>query len=287
MLSKCELVVVAEVEILRFANQRPEKSRAISSLHFSVVSCSNTLSNFHKTALLLDINVQLPDFADEKSGKFVAVEERNEEQQKIFKDYEKRLAKRTEEVALRRKTLQGELMQLQKDNAETAKAFDVAVQSLLMKRLEYSRHCFEVDLIQLKLAQSIVFQEERKKVARRLEQQSQVMTEKLLRASKATKAVRDELEAKKKLADELEASEKLKEKNMRSMPPFSDHEEHAELLYKLYVKRKPKKEKFGAKKEDKKAKSKPQEVEVPSMDQSNRSCGAARTKGEALTREQG
>lgn len=219
-----------------------------------------------KEERLLDINVQLPDFADEKSGKFVAVEERNEEQQKIFKDYEKRLAKRTEEVALRRKTLQGELMQLQKDNAETAKAFDVAVQSLLMKRLEYSRHCFEVDLIQLKLAQSIVFQEERKKVARRLEQQSQVMTEKLLRASKATKAVRDELEAKKKLADELEASEKLKEKNMRSMPPFSDHEEHAELLYKLYVKRKPKKEKFGAKKEDKKAKSKPQEVEVPSMD---------------------
>ena len=221
-----------------------------------------------KEIRVLEVKMDLPDFANEESEKFVAPDERTEDQHKILREFEKKLAKRKEEVEARRKLLQTEVAQIKQENLETAKAFDAAVQALFAKRLEVSRKCHEIELQQVKLVQSVVLHGHRQKLHRRVEQQRIELADKLVQATKVTSAQKQVLDAKQDQLKDLQADEKNKEKNMRQIQPFSDHEEYAELLYKLCLKRKPKKGKTGS---DKRTEEKKQKLRLEAANEAQAS----------------
>lgn len=198
-----------------------------------------------KEVRLLEIKVDKPEFADEKSEKFVPLDERSEDQVRMLAEYEKKLAKRIEEVNARRKSLQSELANLQKDNRETAAAFDKALAALLARRLHAASKCHEVELQQVKLAQGMLLQVERQRIAVKMEAQRAQLEDRARVARHAYEVANKDLQTRQERLEQLLADERAKHKNIRSLPPFSDSEEFAELLFKLYMKRKPKKDKPG------------------------------------------
>lgn len=194
-----------------------------------------------KEIRVLEVKMDVPDFADEKSPKFVPLEERTEDQQKILREFEKKLQKRKEEVEARRKTLQTELEQIKKDNLETAKSFDEAVRKLFDRRLEVMRNCLEVELQQVKLVQCVVQFEFRRKLHKKLETQKVQLADELVVASKSAQAAKTKSDSLSDTLNQTQTNEKHKEKHMRQLPVFVDYEDQSELLYKLLMKRKPKK----------------------------------------------
>ena len=214
-----------------------------------------------KEVRVLDIKIDAPEFADEKSEKFVPLEERTEDQQRIYKEYEKSLAKRVEEVTARRNALQLELDLLHKDNVETAKKFDQGLMELHGKRMKTSQRSHEVELAQIKLSQVVLLQEERQRLAVKMEQQRQLISEKHQRAIQATNAAKSKANDTQAKLDELRESEKNKEKNVRAQEPFTDPE-FGEQLVRLFTKKKPKKE-TKKKQDDRKGQAKDDNLDVP------------------------
>jgi WD40 repeat protein len=238
----------------RLAAEAEEKRRWIER-HGSDDSADKALKawmdgRLDKEVRTLDVKIDIPEFADDKSEKFVIPEERSEDQQRIFKEYEKALAKRVEEVTARRSSLQAELEVLHKDNVETAKKFDVALLELHGKRMTSSQRCHEVELAQIKLSQIVLLHEERQRLAAKMEQQRQVISEKHQRAIQATNAAKTKAADTHAKLEELRESEKNKEKNVRAQEPFDDPE-FGEQLVRFFTKKKPKKE--NKKKQDDKA----------------------------------
>ena len=173
----------------------------------------------------LEINVPLPDFADETNAdKFVPPEERTDDQTRIFKDYEAALSKRIEEVNLRREQLRAEFEKLQKQNFVAAKAFDDAIAELFHRRLVVSQHSSHVELSQIKLVQAVLMQEERLRIARKMEQRRKGLHDHLqrvgkvvLKASAAAAKITAEVSARRE-------EERLIDRNVKAYPPFNDPE---------------------------------------------------------------
>ena len=197
---------------------------------------------------LLEIKVDKPDFADETSPKFVLPEERSDEQNKLFKDYQTRLNKRIEEVAKRKKELQTELTDLQKANLDAAVKFDALVQSLLISRLIVSQKCFEVDLQQVKLAEGILTHRSRQAVLSTLEKQRQHLADKLTSITSNVSKFTKDLDEKRNHVSDLVAQEKSMEKGLKTISPFAESD-FAERISKIYLnakRKQPKKAGGGA-----------------------------------------
>lgn len=194
-----------------------------------------------KEVRMLDIKVDKPEFADETSEKFVPLEDRTDDHVRLYKEYEKALAKRVEEVTARRNALETEFALLQKENVETAKKFDVALLAIFNKRLTAAQKCFEVELSQVKLSQLVMQQDERQRLALKMETQRQSISEKHTRASRAKQAAKAKANEAQVKLDELRESEKAKEKNLRAQEPFADPD-FGEQLVRLFTKKKAKKD---------------------------------------------
>jgi hypothetical protein len=188
----------------------------------------------------LRVDVQEPEFALEGNAKFVPLDERTEDQIRLYKEYEKKLKTRTEEVAARRKFLQAELALLQKDNADCAKRFDGQLEALLLTRLDTMQRCTRIDLYRVKLAQSVALQRDRDVVLGKLERQRAQLSTQVVRADARLKRFRDEFGSVKDDLMKLMAEEKQAERGLRAMPPFTEHEESAERLAKIYANAKKK-----------------------------------------------
>eukprot|EP00658_Telonema_sp_P-2_P003082 TRINITY_DN11133_c0_g1_i2.p1 TRINITY_DN11133_c0_g1~~TRINITY_DN11133_c0_g1_i2.p1 ORF type:complete len:753 (-),score=234.86 TRINITY_DN11133_c0_g1_i2:370-2628(-) len=172
----------------------------------------------------LEVNVPIPDFADEGTEKFIIPEERTDEQNNQYKDYEQRLAKRIQEVNERRETLRAEFEDLQSKNRAAAAKFDEEVMKLYAVRVVSSQGCCRVELQQIKLAQSVVMHSERVRIARSLESRRQALSNALQRATKSSQKAALVLESTTASVDSLRDQEKQRDRTMRQVQPFNDHE---------------------------------------------------------------
>jgi hypothetical protein len=203
-----------------------------------------------KEVRTLDVKIDAPEFADSNSEKFVIPEERSEEQHRIFKEYEKAVQKRMEEVSAKRYALQTEFTQLQKENLELAKKFDAQIVELFQRRLNSQQQCFETELAQVKLSHGVQLHQERSRLAKRMEAHRESVAEAHMRATRSTNAARSKASNAHNKLEQLREDEKNKEKNLRTVYPFSDAE-FGDALVRIYTKKKPKKE-HGKKKDEKK-----------------------------------
>lgn len=204
-----------------------------------------------KEVRTLDVKIDVPDFADESSEKFVIPEERNEEQQRIFREHEKAVQKRLEEVNAKRAALQSEFTQLQKENIELAKKFDAQVVELFQRRLHSQQQCFEVELAQVKLGHGVQLHHERSRLAKRMEAHRESVAESHTRSVRAANAARAKAAAVQTKLEQLREDEKNREKNLRTVAPFTDAE-WGDSLVRIYTKKKTKKTDHAKKKDDKK-----------------------------------
>eukprot|EP00744_Colponema_vietnamica_P004437 GILI01006627.1.p1 GENE.GILI01006627.1~~GILI01006627.1.p1 ORF type:complete len:1317 (+),score=408.00 GILI01006627.1:41-3991(+) len=194
----------------------------------------------------LEINIPLPDFADETNAdKYVAPEERSDDQVRIFKDYETALQKRIDEVNLRREQLRTEFEKLQKQNLTSAKAFDNAIFALFHRRLIVSQHSTQTELSQVKLVQAVLMQEERLRVARTLEQRRKGLSDHLQRITKACAKANDAYVKISNAVAERRDAERDVERALKSTAPFNA-EVYGEKFIKLHNRRTKAKRKAAA-----------------------------------------
>eukprot|EP00760_Papus_ankaliazontas_P009584 PhM_4_TR14104/c1_g1_i1/m.95382 len=219
-----------------------------------------------KDEKLLQITVEMPEWADEHSEKYIEPSEWDEEQQRAFKDYEKRLAKQKEEIETRRKQFQQELASLQREIQDIAKTFDVGLKELLKTRHAISQKLHELELKAVKLFYLVVLQEERVTNVVKLETTRDVMHKRAEIATKQAEAFKEELEDKLTVYNETQAEEKHKERTIKSQPPFSDAPDHADMLVKIYLKAKAKKKTERAGKKDARDEKKKRPGEDMTMD---------------------
>ncbi|GET91326.1 hypothetical protein, conserved [Leishmania tarentolae] len=107
------------------------------------------MDGLEKEVERLEVNVPLPDFADDTRNTFVPPEERTEEQARIFEAYAKRLKEENECIEAKREALRCEFKMLQEKNRETASTLDEQLRQIRKHRL---RTAEEVDEAELQLA---------------------------------------------------------------------------------------------------------------------------------------
>ncbi|CBZ29379.1 conserved hypothetical protein [Leishmania mexicana MHOM/GT/2001/U1103] len=107
------------------------------------------MDGLEKEVERLEVQVPLPDFADDTRDTFVPPEERTEEQTRIFEAYAKRLKEENEFVEAKREALRGEFKALQDKNRETAATLDKQLRQIRQFRLSTAE---EVDEAELQLA---------------------------------------------------------------------------------------------------------------------------------------
>lgn len=194
----------------------------------------------------LEINIPLPDFADETNvDKYVPPEERSDDQVRIYKDYETALQKRIDEVNLRREQLRSEFDKLQKQNLAAAKAFDDAIFALFHRRLVVSQHSTQVELSQVKLVQAVLMQEERLRVARTMEQRRKGLSDHLQRITKACAKANDVYTKISNAVAERRDAERDVERALKSTSPFNA-DIYGEKFIKLHNRRTKAKRKAAA-----------------------------------------
>lgn len=104
------------------------------------------MDGLEKEVLRVEVNVPLPEFADDTRESFVPTEERTEEQIRVMEEYEKKLKEETEKVELRRDALRNEFSGLQKKNEETATTLDKELLTLRDYRLSTAERVDEGEL---------------------------------------------------------------------------------------------------------------------------------------------
>ncbi|PWU84040.1 hypothetical protein C3747_795g5 [Trypanosoma cruzi] len=94
------------------------------------------MDGLEKDADVLAVKVTLPAFADESLEQYVEPEDRTEEQQRAYEQYEKQLAEQTIYVNERKEALREEIAELKRANSDAARAIDEEISSLRRKRME-------------------------------------------------------------------------------------------------------------------------------------------------------
>lgn len=142
----------------------PDDIRAlvVKKSEVTIVSPSNEaalklwMDGLEKDFELLQVDLPLPDFADESKDAYIPPEERTEEQAKIFEDYEKKLKEEIEMVNIKKEGLRNEFKNLQKLNRECAESVDEVLTKLRYKRLISAEEINECEMRLVNLLQQLL-----------------------------------------------------------------------------------------------------------------------------------
>ncbi|EKG06154.1 hypothetical protein TCSYLVIO_002756 [Trypanosoma cruzi] len=107
------------------------------------------MDGLEKDADVLAVKVTLPAFADESLEQYVEPEDRTEEQQRAYEQYEKQLAEQTIYVNERKEALREEIAELKRANSDAARAIDEEISSLRRKRMEVAQLVDELESHQM------------------------------------------------------------------------------------------------------------------------------------------
>ncbi|KAI9330069.1 hypothetical protein BDR26DRAFT_825041 [Obelidium mucronatum] len=162
-------------------------------------------------------------------------EEMNEEERKLVKEFEKKLATMKEEQEKYRKALETELKKLQGFILELCDNFDLRLKELLVKKMEADQAIFKNELKRIKLHQSLLLAENDEAKEWRLnlrleelKQEKMICTQYLPEIKKELDHFRDEYDTTLRRDKEID---KLFKKEFSTMDPMF------ELFYKLFKKR--------------------------------------------------
>ncbi|KAH9600924.1 hypothetical protein LSM04_003029 [Trypanosoma melophagium] len=215
-------------ELLKLAKKENNSAYAISPSDEAALK--TWMDGLEKDTEVIAVKVTLPAFADESLEQYVPPDERTDEQQKIYEEYEKDLAEQTANVNERKDALRKEMKDLMKANVDGASKINEEISLLGKRRMEMAQLVDELESHQVNALQRLLLQpticnellaviREKTELEGRLKQlQSLEMYRKKLLANEELKLNRS-IEDEKTLATE-----------MRNSPPFND----TELGDKLY-----------------------------------------------------
>ncbi|RHW73111.1 hypothetical protein DPX39_040047900 [Trypanosoma brucei equiperdum] len=107
------------------------------------------MDGLEKVTEVLRVNVPIPPFADNSLEQYVPPEERSDEQQRIFEEYEKEVAEQTVLINEKKELLRGEVAALVKANMTSAKAIDDEIDVLRTDRMLVAQLVDELELHQV------------------------------------------------------------------------------------------------------------------------------------------
>nr|CCC92464.1 unnamed protein product [Trypanosoma congolense IL3000] len=134
-------------ELLKLAAK--DDSGAFSISPSAEVALKTWMDGLDKVTEVIRVNVPLPPFADEAHEHYVPPEERSDEQQKMYEEYEKQVVEQTATVNQMRDTLHAEVETLMKANVASAKVVDEEIGVLRIERVKVAQLVDELELHQV------------------------------------------------------------------------------------------------------------------------------------------
>nr|XP_008104849.1 PREDICTED: cilia- and flagella-associated protein 43 [Anolis carolinensis] len=160
----------------------------------------------------------------------------NEDEKKIYKEYEKKVKELNEEREKHRKILETELRKLQGSIQETTQAFDEIVNRLFDKKVNCEMVIYQEELKITNLLYSLLLDEELSARESGLYNYLDKKRKAKLISNEAVKTAKAEVEAFREAYDILIAEDRLMERGFRK--EFSDlHTHQIDQLFKLYKRR--------------------------------------------------
>nr|XP_060624330.1 cilia- and flagella-associated protein 43 [Anolis sagrei ordinatus] len=160
----------------------------------------------------------------------------NEDEKKIYKEYEKKVKELNEEREKHRKILETELRKLQGSIQETTQTFDEIVNRLFDKKVNCEMVIYQEELKITNLLYSLLLDEELSTRESGLYNYLDKKRKAKLISNEAVKAAKAEVEAFREAYDILIAEDRLMERGFRK--EFSDlHTHQIDQLFKLYKRR--------------------------------------------------
>uniref|UniRef100_A0A8D2IPN9 Cilia- and flagella-associated protein 43 n=1 Tax=Varanus komodoensis TaxID=61221 RepID=A0A8D2IPN9_VARKO len=179
---------------------------------------------------ILKMEIPAPSFAAKEEALW------NEDERKIYKEYEKKVKELNEEREKHRKILETELRKLQASIQETTQSFDEIVNRLFEKKVKCEMVVYQEELKITNLLYSLLLDEELSTREAGLYHYLNKKRKQKALSNEALKASRAEVEAYREAYDILIAEDKLMERGFRK--EFSDFPtHHIDQLFKLYKRR--------------------------------------------------
>ncbi|XP_075791642.1 cilia- and flagella-associated protein 43 isoform X2 [Pelodiscus sinensis] len=225
--AKAEMMAKLEME-RRLAAMNTARLRALDDMMGGVLEV--------KKDDILKIEIPPPPFVSKPDALW------NEEEKKIFKEYEKKVKELNEEREKYRKTLETELKKLQTSIQETTQTFDDVVTKLFERKVESEMVIYQEELKINNLLYSLLLDEELSTREAGLNHFLEKKRKEKLSTAEAVQVVRAQVDAYRETYDNLAAEDKILERGFRK--EFSDvPAHHVDHLFKLY-KRRPRAQKI-------------------------------------------
>ncbi|CCD18628.1 hypothetical protein, conserved [Trypanosoma vivax Y486] len=220
-------------ELLKLADKTDDNAYVMSPANEAALK--TWMDGLEKAIEVLAVNVPLPPFADETLDQYVSPDERTDEQQRLYEEYEKQVVEQTILVNEQKEALRQELVALKKANDASCALIDGEVVALGDERMKTSQQVDALELQQVNalgrlFLQKAIYREyvsvlqEKAHVDCRLEQLKNLESH---RQSLLTSAEED---AQQRIDDERSLIS-----NMRHSPPFSDPD-WGDRLYRRFTK---------------------------------------------------
>ncbi|XP_062989315.1 cilia- and flagella-associated protein 43 [Elgaria multicarinata webbii] len=179
---------------------------------------------------ILKMEIPAPAFASKQEALW------NEDEKKIYKEYEKKVKELNEEREKHRKILETELRKLQGTIQETTQTFDEIVNRLFEKKVKCEMVIYQEELKITNILYSLLLDEELSTREAGLHHYLNKKRKEKTLTNEAVKASRAEVEAYRESYDILIAEDRLMERGFRK--EFSDlPTHHIDQLFKLYKRR--------------------------------------------------
>ncbi|XP_054839059.1 cilia- and flagella-associated protein 43 [Eublepharis macularius] len=179
---------------------------------------------------ILKMEIPPPSFASKPEALW------NEDEKKIYKEYEKKVKELNEEREKHRKILETELRKLQSSVQETTQTFDEIVSRLFDKKVKSEMVIYQEELKITNLLYSLLLDEELSTREAGLNHYLEKKRKEKMSTSDAVKTARAQVDAHREAYDILIAEDKLMERGFRK--EFSDvPTHHIDHLLKLYKRR--------------------------------------------------
>ncbi|XP_053162414.1 cilia- and flagella-associated protein 43 isoform X2 [Hemicordylus capensis] len=179
---------------------------------------------------ILKMEIPVPAFVKKEEALW------NEEEKKLFKEYEKKVKELNEEREKHRKILETELRKLQNSVQETTQTFDEIVNRLFEKKVHTEMVIYQEELKIANILYSLLLDEELSTREAGLQHYLEKKRKEKIFSNEALKASRAEVESYRDTYDIVIAEDKLMERGFRK--EFSDLPiHHIDQLFKLYKRR--------------------------------------------------
>lgn len=191
------------------------------------------MDGLEKDVEVVRVTLMVPDFADENKEAFVPLDERTDEQVRLYEEYEKRLREETEAVEARKGALRNELKSLQKLNRTCAQELDESLGLLRSRRIATAERIDETELQVVQLTQQWLKPEDTFRAFDAVEKTRKSFLKRAQHLEVAVKAKQSAVAAAIEAADgAAEETEQYAEEALE-MAPFQD-ETHGEKLLRRF-----------------------------------------------------